>query len=302
MKVQGSLFDTRSLKGQQPQRFSIAPPTADMTVNKTLPAYHAYLSSGQYSQYTPDDFTADLRRFGQFTTGKSLNDIQTVDIQQWIGTLKETMPAKTVSRKISALGNYFRWLEAEKVLGASPAKNIRAPRVTAPLPDVLFENECERLLKAASSDPRAYLLVLLLLETGIKKAELAELQVGSFDFSNKYQPEVWIKHTGKHAFKDRRLKLPTHFAEVFDEYVQQYKVTDILFPYTQRFISQLIREAAKAADIRKEVNATILRDMFIVRSVRRGDKLENALEKIGLARTSFDDARKKYGKLTKGAL
>ena len=299
---QRALFDKRPFKGTLPPTYSITPPTADQTVLTTLPAYHTYLSSGGYSKYTPDDFTADVRRFGQYTRSKSLADIKTADIQQWIGELKKTMLPKTLSRKVSAIGNYFRWLDAEKVLARNPAYGIRAPRVTAPLPDILYENECEWLLAAASHDPRTYLLVLLLLETGIKKAELLELRTANFDFSNLYQPELWVKHTGKQVFKDRKLKLPGHIAQVFRDYVQQYGVTDTLLPYTPRFIEQLLAEAGKSARISKKVTAGILRDMFVVRSVKRGMRMEEAFEKIGLAKTSYDDARKKYGRLTSEAL
>jgi site-specific recombinase XerD len=243
-----------------------------------------------------------VRRFGQYTYPKPLSAIQTVDIQQWIGDMKQTMPAKTVSRKVSAIGNYFRWLETEKILDSNPGKGIRAPRVTAPLPDILYEDECKRLLDAASHDPRTYLLVLLLLETGIKKAELLDLQTANFDFSNKYQPELWIKHTGKLVFKDRKLKLPEHIAQVFSDYVQQYNITDTLLPYTPRFVEQLLAEAGRNAQITKKVTAGILRDMFVVRGVNHGMKLEEAFEKIGLAKSSYDDARKKYGRLTSEAL
>ncbi len=273
-----------------------------MTINQTLPAYHAYLGSGGYSEYTPDDFTADLKLFGQFTTGKAVKDMQSVDIQQWIGTLKETMPAKTVSRKVSAVGNYFRWLAAEKVIEHNPGKGIRAARVAAPLPDILFDNECDRLLATASKDPRTYLLVLLLLETGIKTAELVRLQTGDFDFSNKYQPELWVKHESKQAFKDRRLKLPMQLTDVFTDYVERYKVVGLLFPYSQRFLSMLLNDAAKEAGITKPVSMGALRDMFVVRGVKQGQKLEELFEKIGLAKNSYDDARKKYGRLTRGAL
>src|SRR2546425_28187 len=107
---QRTLFDKQPYKGTLPQFYSITPPSPEQTVTATLPAYHAYLSSAGYSKYTPDDFTADLKRFGQFTGAKALQDVQTTDIQQWIGELKKTMPPKTVSRKVSALGNYFRWL------------------------------------------------------------------------------------------------------------------------------------------------------------------------------------------------
>jgi integrase len=174
--------------------------------------------------------------------------------------------------------------------------------VTSPLPDILFDSECERLLKVASVDPRSYLLVALLLETGIKKAELLELQTDNFDFSNKYEPVVLLKHTGKQVFKDRKLKLPGHMAQVFDDYTQQYGVSGTLFPYTPRFIEQLLGEARSGAKISKKVTAGILRDTFVVRSVKRGVRLEEAFEKIGLAKSSYDDARKKYGRLTSKAL
>jgi site-specific recombinase XerD len=301
-KGQGTLFDKRGYKGQKPQSYTITPPTAAMTVHATLPAYHAYLGSAGYSEYTPDDFTADLKLFGQFVAGRPIKDIQTVDIQQWIVQLKEIMPAKTVSRKVSALGNYFRWLTAEEVVKVNPAKGIRAARVSAPLPDMLFDNECDRLLAVASKNPRTYLLVLLLLETGLKTAELFSVQIGDFDFSNKYQPELWVRHEGKQAFKDRKLKLPMQITDGFNDYVQQYKVTGTLFPYSQRFISMLLIDAAKGADITKKVSAGSLRDMFVVRSVKQGMKLEDAFEKIGLAKNSYDDARKKYGRLTREAI
>ena len=301
-KEQSTLFDKRPFKGQKPRSYAIEPPTADMTVNQTLPAYHAYLSSGKYSEYTPDDYVADMKLFGQFAHGSAIKDVQGVDIQQWIAALKETMPAKTVSRKVSAVGNYFRWLEAEKVIEHNPGKGIRAARVAAPLPDILFDNECDRLLAAASKDPRTYLLVLLLLETGIKTAELVRLQTGDFDFSNKYQPELWVRHDSKQAFKDRRLKLPMQVADVYNDYVQRYTVDGTLFPYSQRFLSMLLNDAAKEAGITKPVSMGALRDMFVVRGVKQGQKLEELFEKIGLSKNSYDDARKKYGRLTRGAL
>jgi len=302
MIEQGALFDSRTYKGSKPQLFNVTAPTADQTVFNTLPAYHAYLSSGKYSQYTPDDYTADIKRFGQFTGSKVLKDITKGDIRQWIGQLKQTMPPKTLNRKVSAIGNYFRWLMSEHVLQENPAASIRAEKVHAPLPDLLYEEEIERLLKISSENPRTYLLVLLFLETGMKKSELADLQVGDFDFSNKYQPEVWVKHSGKLVYRDRKLRLSGQVHEVFKDYIEQYHATEQLFPYTQRFISKILAEAGRRAEIRKQVTASILRDMFVVRTVKNGGRLEDAFEKIGLSKTSYDDARKKYGRLTRSAL
>ena len=266
-----------------------------------MPAYKAYLESAGYSQYTPDDFAADIRRFGQYMGSKRLYDVHATDLQQWVGQLKRTTP-KTVSRKISALRNYFRWLQAEQVLASSPADPIRAPRVTSPLPMPLFDAECERLLAAASSDVMTYLLVLLLLETGLKTAELLELRVGDFDFSNQYQPEVWVRHSGKQQFKDRRLKLPPQVIPVFQDYVTTRGVSDTLFPCTRRRLERLLVAAAQQARVTKPVTASTLRDMFVLQSVKRGMKLDDVLTKLGLSRTHRIEARDKYVRLTREAL
>jgi site-specific recombinase XerD len=209
------LFNPKKYTGVLPQGAKLSPPTGDSTVIQTLPAYHAYLRSEDYSKYTPNDFTSDVRKFGLFVKDKRLRDIRTLDIHQWIGELRKVLRENTVSRKVSAITNYFNWLEREKILPGNPAASIRPQKVISPLPDILFEEECQRLLRAASHDPRSYFLVLLLLETGLKKEELFALRLTHFDFSNAYAPELWVKHTGKKVKKDRKLKLPHEIVAVF---------------------------------------------------------------------------------------
>ena len=71
---------------------------------------------------------------------------------------------------MSAVGDYFGGL----LILSVPAKNREADTGAArhpPLPDILFESETDKLLAAANGDPHL-LLILLLLETGMKKAEL----------------------------------------------------------------------------------------------------------------------------------
>ena len=85
--------------------------------------------------------------------------------------------------------------------------------------------------------------------------------------------------------------------------MQRYGVTDTLFPYTPRLVEQLLTRGGQAGEVSpSSVTVGILRDLFVVRSVKRGMQLEEVFEKIGLAKTSYDDARKKYGRLTREAL
>jgi site-specific recombinase XerD len=282
----------------------LEPPTVDSTVLKTLPAYHVYLECGGYSRYTPDDFTSDLKKFGLFVKDRKIQDVRPVDIQQWIAELKKVMTAKTVSRKVTAISNYFQWLVEEMVVEQSknPANTIRNMRVISPLPDILFENECQILLAASSNDARTYFLALLLLETGLKKEELFELKTMNFDISNRYAPELWVKHTGKKVNKDRKIKLPAEMVPVYEEYVKKYALTELVFPYTPRFIEILLTDVAKRAGVQKKVTAGILRDTYVVRSLKRGEGIEHVLKKIGLTESTWEDAKLKYQKLSAGGI
>jgi site-specific recombinase XerD len=268
------------------------------------------LKEGEFSQYTPDDFTGDLKKFGLFVKEKPIKDVTTKDIHAWISFLKTPSPkgeglsAKTVSRKLTALSNFFHWLLINEVIDqkADPMADIINSRISSPLPEILFEDECTKLMAAASSDPRTYLLFLLFLETGIKGEELFDLRVSHFDFSNKYSPEMLVKHTAKKAKKDRKLKLPLEITTVFQDYLERYEVGDMLFPYTRRFVQYLIAETAEKAGIQKQVSAQILRDTCAVRQLKRGEGIERVLQRLGLSETTWEDARVKYAKLAKAGI
>ena len=102
--------------------------------------------------------------------------------------------------------------------------------------------------------------------------------------------------------KSRKLKLPVDIIPVFNDYVAGYKVDDVLFPYTPRFIRYLITESAEKAGIRKKVSAQILRDTCAIRQLRRGERIERVLMRLGLSETTWEDAKIKYEKLSRGGI
>jgi site-specific recombinase XerD len=282
-------------------------PAGEMTVLQTLPAYYIYLKDRGYSKYTPSDFVGDVRKFGVFVKEKPIKEISVKDIQGWRSFLRTPSPkgeglkAKTVSRKLTALSNFYTWLTdcGAVPADANPMLDIANSKVLSPLPEILFEEECGRLLATASGDPRTYLMVLLFLETGLKFEEFCNLKVSHFDFSNKYSPEIFVKHTWRSAKNDRKLKFPMEITTVFRDYVERYGVDDVLYPYTQRFIQLLITETAEKAGIKKKVSAQILRDTCAVRQIKRGQGIEKVLLRLGLSETTWEDAKVKYLKLAR---
>jgi integrase/recombinase XerD len=305
------LFQRKTYKGIVPTiPIEIQAPGADQTILETLPAYYTYLINGGFSKYTPNDFTGDVKKFGVFLKDKKIQVITDKDIKDWISFLKAPSPrgeglsSKTVSRKLTALGNYFQWLVGNEVIPSdkNPMLAIANFRVSSPLPEILFETECSALLTTASHDSRTYLLFLLFLETGIKLEELFALKVSHFDFSNRYSPEMHIKHTGKKEKKSRKLKVPVDIIPVFHDYVAGYQVEDRLFPYTPRFVRYLISETTQKAGVKKKVSAQILRDTCAIRQLRRGEGIERVLMRLGLSETTWEDAKIKYLKLSAGGM
>ncbi len=123
-----------------------------------------------------------------------------------------------------------------------------------------------------------------------------------FDFSNRYAPELWVKHTSKKVKKDRKLKLPQETEPVFRDYVSVYHITDVLFPCTPRFVESLTTDIAQRSGVQKKVTASILRDTYAVRCLKRGEAIELVLKKLGLSEATWEDARIKYLKLASQAI
>src|SRR5260221_4531064 len=151
----------------------------------------------------------------------------------------EKLDRKTVNRKVSAIINYFSWLVGLEVIQVNPTEGIQNRRIQSALPDYLYENEIQILYQTSCRDPRTYLIVLLLLETGMKSSELFTVKTSDVDASDPYAPELWIKHSGKAVKKDRQVALPQRFLAVYQGYSAQYTVSDMLFPYTDRFVQVL---------------------------------------------------------------
>jgi integrase len=161
----------------------------------------------------------------------------------------------------------------------------------------LYENEIKILFAEASQDPRTYLLVLLFLDTGIKSNELFLLTKVHVDVSDPYNPELWIKHTGKETKKDRKVALPARFTDVYNQYLANYKIEDKLFPFTDRFVQMIFADLKRKTNIDKELTPKTLRHTHVVRSYKRGEDLDIIFERIGLAPDSRQEAEEMYRRL-----
>lgn len=299
-----SIFKRKSFPaGTKQQTIELVTPTGESSVMQTLPAYLANLRSKGYSESTTEKYFGDVKRFSVFIREKKIGEITPHDIEQWISGLLSPkggkLDRKTVNRKVSAVINYFHWLQGLGAITDDPTATLNNARIQSPLPDYLYDNEIKTLYTEASKNPRTYLLVLLFLETGMKSNELFLLTKAHVDISDPYKPELWIKHTGKETKKDRKVALPTQFTDVYNRYLEQYKVEDTLFLYTDRFVQMLFAELKKQTGISKELTPKTLRHTHVVRAYKRGEDTEIIFDRIGLAPDSRKEADEMYSRLTR---
>jgi len=117
------------------------------------------------------------------------------------------------------------------------------------------------------------------------------------DISDPYNPELWIKHSGKQSKKDRKVALPARFTAVYSQYLEKYMVADKLFPFTERYMQMIFAELKSKTGIDKELTAKTLRHTHVVRAYKRGEEFEMIFDRIGLAPDSRPEAEEVYKRL-----
>ena len=257
------------------------------------------------SNYTVTCFLSDLKMFSGFM-GKDtpVGRITKEQLTDWLMKLKfgnkGQMPApKTMARRVTFLRNFFSWLAREGIIREDPSASLVLERPLPPLPELLFEDEIQRLLEAASTDPRCHCLLYLVLYAGLKKEEVMGLKLGHIDISYPGAPAITIHFapsTGK-QHRERLLALPAEFVTILKEYQDKYHPTLELFDCTDRNLNYILGRAVKAAGIQKRVTLQLLRDTFAVRQLKAGVTPEALREKLGLSDEAWLESREKYRRL-----
>src|SRR3989442_11223319 len=189
------------------------------------------------SNYTVTCFLSDLKMFSQFVGQDTpVGRITKEQLTDWLMKLKfgkkGQVPApKTMARRVTFLKNFFSWLTRDGVIREDPSASLVLERPLPPLPELLFDDEIERLLEASAEDPRAHCLVYLVLHAGLKKEEVMGLKLDHIDLSNPQVPMITIHFpaaAGK-QHRERRLALPADFTTILKQYVAKYHPISVLF-------------------------------------------------------------------------
>ncbi len=271
-----------------------------------IQAWKIYLKDQGKSPYTIKAFIADLNLLDTFLPPETtLGEINLKDLQDFTNWLENErgVPCspKSLSRRITSVKSFFRWLQNGGVLLVDPADKLVQRSVTSPLPEVLSRAEVETALSAAremrTADPpdaRPYLLLKLLLETAVKKGECARIGLSHLSVEEPENAHVFIRYTNpRYRYKERKVPLSVEWVEAFNEYASQYAPEERLFPWTARRLEYILEDITEAAGNEKRISFDMCRWTSVLLDLVDGVEPDKIRQKLGVSKIQFREVRRK---------
>ncbi|RXR33107.1 integrase [Flavobacterium piscinae] len=273
-----------------------------------------------YSLHTVKAYLKDLEEFEEFNKvyfeQDSIDQVIYSQIRSWIVSLVDNgISTSSINRKISSLKSYYRFLLRIKQIEQSPLLKHKALKTPKKIQIPFSEKEVDLVLnqivyQEGFEGIRDKLIIDLFYTTGIRRAELINLNISGIDFSN-----ATLKVLGKRN-KERIIPLLPIIVNQLNSYIlqrsqlQEIKDADKLF-LTQKgvklndtLVYRLINMYFSNVSEKVKKSPHILRHTFATHLLNNGADLNSVKELLGhssLASTqvythsSLSELKKVYG-------
>lgn len=229
-----------------------------------------------FSDYTIKSYKEDLTDFYNFgCTEKS--DIN--HIRKYIKYLVEKKyKNKTISRKVSSLKSYFKYLESENKIDNNPMRLISNPKIEKSLPNYLNYSDLEKLLNypdtKTKSGLRDSLILELLYSSGIRVSELSNIKIEDI---NQREKKILILGKGN---KERYVYYGSKCENLLNKYLINHD-SEYLINKNVRQIRQIVTDSAKKAGINIHVTPHTLRHTYATHMLNEGADLKSVGDLLG---------------------
>ena len=229
---------------------------------------------------------------------EAVRHISTADIQAFMANLHDLGIGPTSQARIlSGIKSFFRFLILERAVDVDPAALLESPRTGLHLPEVLTIDEVDRMTASTGYDPddsttftdgrsgdlaqRNRAILEVLYGCGLRVSELCELQLSQVNFDNRFMiingkgskqrmvpmSDFTAKTLGQYIGGARTRIIPAHGAEGTVFLSHRGK------PMSRVMVFYIVRDAAKACGIRKNVSPHTLRHSFATHLLEGGANL-----------------------------
>jgi len=289
---------------------SSAPIHAKSTLPAAINGWEMFLKDQGRSHHTLTAFLSDARLLAKYLApDKTIGAITTEELNQFFEWMEKERDVpcspKTLSRRITSVKSFFRWLTKYGALSLDPAEKVAQRSVISPLPQVLDEAEYQLILQTADRrrraerpDARHYALVYLLLTTGIKKSECLGLALNHVDLTSKKGAHIFIRYASpSNRYKERKIEVDEEWSSAYKEYLAQYQPVEKAFPWSQRRLEYLLEDISQEAGLTKHLSFDMCRWTCALRDYQAGIETDKIREKLGVSKIQWRELFIKLRKL-----
>ena len=256
-------------------------PFEDYNLN-LLKMYVSSLIIAGKSKGTISMYTREIKKLLDFLGHKKIGDIHPFDIRNYLAHEKSRgISNRTLENERSYLSTFFRWLNAEELIDKDPCYQIEPIKYLESVKRPFTNVELDKIRFACKSK-KERAVIEMLLSSGMRVAELVDINVEDIDFNKK---SVLIRH-GK-GNKERRTYIDdlacTH---LIDYLTSNNIVSGPLFVskrnarYTTRGIREMLHVLAKKSKV-DDVHPHRFRRTFATTLAARGMDIQEIQKLMG---------------------
>ena len=264
-------------------------------MQKYMDSFIEYITlQKHYSSDTIINYTKDLDDFYSYLDSNNIRSISSVDyniIRGYLMLLHEKKYSKkTISRHISTLKSFFKYLLGEHYINDNPLSLITSPKLDKKLPQVLYYEELEKLLNSINDDTiiglRNNLILELLYSTGVRVSELINIKINDIDKYNK-QINVFGKGSKERIVIygnvcENKLNKYLNKRNELDKYKSEYLLLNNQGrQLTTRGIRYIIDKIIKEGGLKFHISPHVLRHTFATHMLNEGADLKSVQELLG---------------------
>ena len=244
----------------------------------------------KYSENTISSYKRDLSKVDKYIK-KDFKTLSKNDIQAYIQYISKEENSSSVSRNISTLKSFYKFLEINKYCKNNPIFTITNPKKRQKLPKVLSEEEVNKLLDInlnTDYDYRNKAMLELMYSSGLRVSELINLNVNDIDLMNST-----VRIFGKGS-KERIVPLNDYASEALKNYILYHRATlfkhgesNYLFlnnhgnKMTRQGFFKILTKIALENNIKTDFSPHTLRHSFATHLLKYGADLRSIQELLG---------------------
>ena len=248
------------------------------------------------SDYTVQNYIQDITVFLEYMKQKGINTISKIDyddIRSYLSCLyARGLSKNSVSRNLSALRTFFKWLLREGEIDNNPMLLVSSPKKDKKLPTYLNYEDIEKILKIPDIKTvlgrRDSAILEMLYSTGIRVGELISIKISDIHFDRQV-----ITVFGKGS-KERNVLFGNELATKLKLYIDESrnkllknKQNNILFlnhhgnSLTESGIEDILNRIIKKGDLDFSIHPHMLRHTFATHMLDNGADLKVVQELLG---------------------